>query len=213
VSGSAAARSLHLIPTDGYLWINHIVMPNIKKRVEASVRGQAIVRYSRSLDPVGVYSYGFAVASSSDWFLTHYIGDHLRLDGYDAVRMQDMTELDLDFDKADCLLECIAMKRQRAERPGGIDLAGARRLCESVASYYPLLVIHRELVCPGECEVGALKMVSDESYALRWLTPSAQWADDESVYNFADVTRVTFGGEYETTLAAVAGLIENPFAS
>ena len=49
-------------------------------------------------------------------------------------------------------------------------------------------------------------MMSGETYALRWLTPTAEWADDERIYRYEDVTRITFGSEYDTTLATLAGL-------
>lgn len=181
-------------------------------QVQASVKKHALVRYLRAgLDAEEMYSYGFAVGCSKSWLLTHYVADHLRLDGYDAVRMQDITEFDVEFDKAPFLRRCMEIKRQMPSLPIGIQLDDTRSLLESIIDQYPVVVVHREQICPDECEIGTLKMVSDEAYALRWMTPTAEWADDEEVYRFEDVTRVTFGSEYETTIAVVAGLIKSKF--
>jgi hypothetical protein len=184
-------------------------MNELNDAIREASDAKRVVRYSRDgLDYEGEDSYGYVVALSDEWLVTHYVADHLRLDGYDAVRISDLTDFTTECDRATFLDQCVKMKEQAPVLPQGIRAESARDLLESIVEHFPVVMLHREHVSPDECELGTLKMVSDESYALRWMTPTAEWEDDETIYRFDDVTRVTFGSEYETTLAGVAGLIE-----
>lgn len=181
----------------------------IQQTLESALRSGSVLRFSRcAFDGESVFSSGYVVELSDSWMVTHYIGDQLHLDGYDAVRVRDLSEVSMGS-SGECFLEkCMALKGQKPKRPIGIDPATTRSLLESISRNYPVVMIHREEVSPNECELGQLKLVGEDSYALRWMTPLGEWADDEDVYRFDDVTRVTFASEYDTTLAAIAGLLE-----
>lgn len=184
---------------------------DLRRALEAARRRRSIIRYRRAgLDGEEGPSYGCLIDFSDTWILTRYIDDRLELDGYDAVRVADLTDVDLDFERRRFLERCLELKGRRAEAPRGIRLEDTRALLESADRSYPLIVVQRERAAPDECEIGKLKMIGDETYALRWITPEAEWMDDERLYRFEDVTRVVFGCTYEMTLAAVAGLASWP---
>jgi hypothetical protein len=147
---------------------------------------------------------GFAVGASSQLVLLQFLSDRLDLDGYAAFPLRDVTALNREFPKKAFCLKALELKRCRPEVPAGIDLSGLPALLRSIEQRYPLVVIQREKVVPDECEIGRIKMTSENTYALRWITPTATWADDDETYRYADITRVGFGGEYENTLALVA---------
>lgn len=186
----------------------------LKNALETAKRTRSIIEYRRgTLDVEDGASYGFLVDFSDTWLLTSYIDDRLDLDGYDAVRVADLTDLAVDFARRRFLERCLELKGSRASAPRRICLDDTRALLESVDRSYPLIVVQRERVAPDQCEIGTLKMIADETYALRWMTPEAEWMDDEQLYRLADVTRVAFGCRYETTLAGVAGLVSWPLPS
>jgi hypothetical protein len=81
-----------------------------------------------------------------------------------------------------------------------------RHLLSSVSENFRLVVIEREERAPDECEIGRFKLLTDTKYALKWISPNAKWEDDPQTYEINDITRVTFDGEYENTLALVAGI-------
>ncbi len=81
-----------------------------------------------------------------------------------------------------------------------------RALLDSIEKRFSLFAVYRERLAPGGCEIGRIKLASDESYALKYISPEACWEDDDLHYKFSDVTRVLFDGEYERTLALVAGI-------
>ena len=149
--------------------------------------------------------HGFLVGLSDELLLLNLMGDRLDLDGYTAIRLADVTTLSRDFPLKAFYLRAFELKGIRPAVPGGIDLTDVRRLLVSVEQRYPLVTIHRERITPDECEIGRLKLASDGGYALRWITPEATWEHDYRTYRYSDITRVGFDGEYERTLALVAG--------
>ena len=79
-----------------------------------------------------------------------------------------------------------------------------RRLMESAQNLFGVLVIARERVEPDEVEIGTIRMTSEDTYVLRWLTANAEWENENRFFRYRDVTKLEFGTEYEQTLLAVA---------
>jgi len=150
-------------------------------------------------------SQGFVVGISAELLLLHSFSGRLDLDGYTAFRIQDISEFSRDFPRKGFYLKALELKAIRPAPPVGIDISSVQGLLRSIERTYPLVVIHREHVVPGECEIGRIKLTSESTYALRWITPTATWEDDDKTYRYSDITRVDFDSEYENTLALVAG--------
>lgn len=153
--------------------------------------------------------YGFVVGSSHDLVVFHRVSDAYALDGYVVFRKVDITAQADDFSKRPLVEDALHLKRQAPQDPGPLDLSSVRALMESAQRLFPALVIHRERIDAGECEVGTVRMASEDSYVLRRLTSAADWENDDRPFSFRDVTLVQFGGEYEETLALVARAREN----
>jgi hypothetical protein len=135
------------------------------------------------------------------------MGDRLDLDGYAAFPLKDVSDLKREFSNKAFYTKALELKGCHPKMPEGIDLSGIPALLRWIERRYPLVVIHRENVGPDQCEIGRLKMASETTYALRWITPTATWADDERTYRYADITQIGFDGEYENTLALVAASV------
>ena len=148
--------------------------------------------------------HGFVVGESAELILLQVLSDRVDLDGYTAIRKADVSERSREFARRDFCLKALALKRLRPVAPKHLDLSSVPSFLKSVDRNYPLFAIHRERVASDQCEIGRLRLSSGSTYALRWITPEATWADDEEVYRYSDVTRVDFDGEYENTLALVA---------
>lgn len=83
---------------------------------------------------------------------------------------------------------------------------GSRALIVSAASYFPLVTLYAEREDPFHCFVGRpLSWTQDH---LRWqeMDLTATWCDDPCEWDLSLITRVDFGGRYETALARVAEL-------
>lgn len=146
---------------------------------------------------------GYVIASTPRLLLLQPVRERLDLDGYDVVRAVDISRVS-PSPKAAFYEEALALKRIKPRKPRGIVLDDMKTLLASLQDRYPLVVIHRERRVPDECEVGRIRALTNTTYRLDWMTPTAEWEDDERVFKLADVTRVQFDGTYENTLADVA---------
>jgi hypothetical protein len=176
--------------------------------VQGAVESSDVVRVSRAaFDADGHFTYGHLLDFSARFLYITVLADHFELDGYQILYRTDVTLFDLNFPNATFYRKALAANSIRQpEKYPPIDLSDIQSVLRSVQENSSLVTIERERVVPGECEIGRLKLSAGDIYALRWLSPAAEWEDDFRTYKFADVTRVSFGGKYEATLAKVAGL-------
>ena len=123
-------------------------MSEIHSQILNAARTGAAIRYARTYDAEYDASYGFFISCSAEWLVTHYFADQLRLDGYDIVRVRDLTVCDFEFEKAAFIRRCIEIKAQAPVAPIGIRLDTTRELLESIVQHYPLVMIHREHLYP-----------------------------------------------------------------
>jgi hypothetical protein len=151
-------------------------------------------------------THGFLVVVSDELVLLSLMSDRIDLDGYEVLRTADLTACEREFPRKAFYLKALKLKGESPQVPPALDLTNMRVLLSSAQVGFPLLVVHREHVASGECVIGRLKLTSEDAFAVRYIDPDGCWMDDTEHYRYADVTRVGFGGEYENTLAAVAGV-------
>jgi hypothetical protein len=157
-------------------------------------------------DAEGAYSCGCILAASEDLLLLQRLSDRIDFDGYEVLRIKDITNFDTEFDRKAFYKKALQAKSITPSDSPEIDLTDMRHLLFSANETFPLIAIEREERAPDQCEIGRIKLLTDTKYALKWLSPDARWEDDHRTYEIEDITRVTFDGEYENTLALVAGI-------
>lgn len=172
--------------------------------LEGAANGNAIVRVKRRGMPPWPRDC-FVVGVSPHLTLLQPVADRLDLDGYAVVRTPDVSEA-TPSPKAKLLDAAFRLKGVRYEPADHIDLSSMRAAIGTIANSYGVLVVRRERTSRAECEVGQVAELRAQTYRLRWLTPMAEVEEDERWFRFADVTMLQFDGEYEKTLAALAGL-------
>jgi len=176
--------------------------------VPSNLDGPQLVRITRDkVDPVDESIEGYIIDASEAFLLIHKLSDRIDLDGYQAIRRSEITMIERDFPRKPFLEEALTKKGIFPKKPSEIQLSDIKSLVESTSKSYPLLVIHRELVASDQCEIGQIIMLTDERYSLKEITPDAEWSDRVDIYKLDDITCLTFDGEYENTLALVAGIM------
>ena len=182
-------------------------MSSAVDRLNAAAAAKELVQIQRgSFEPRDRRAQGYALAVSKSLVLLSTISTRIDLDGYEVFRLEDVTACEDHFPQKAFLLKAMELKGQSARLPADLDLTSIPTLLASAQRQFPLLVIHREKAFPGECDIGRLKLTSDDAFAIHYINPSAEWAPDPGHYRYSDVTRVGFGDEYAKTLALVAGV-------
>jgi hypothetical protein len=75
----------------------------------------------------------------------------------------------------------------------------------SAGRAFPLVAVHREEVDSSVCWIGRVLKVRGGRLSLREVDPAAKWRDRTTEFRLAEVTRLNFGGDYESALHLVAG--------
>jgi len=180
---------------------------SVVEGVRNAIERRVLVEFERAvIEPRGSSCHGYIHDASPELVLVQLLSDRLDLDGYCILRVADITRLALEYPRQVFYGRALSAKAIAGEAPARVDLSSVAAAFRSIEASYPLFVVHRELEDPEVCEVGRLKFCSQESYALRTISPEARWVDDARHYSFPSVTRIDFDGEYENTLALVAGL-------
>ena len=148
--------------------------------------------------------YGFVVSETAQLMLLHFVSDRYDLDGYRCIRQQDISLLELEFERKDLVERALRLKKLSPAAPRVTAQTDMRTMMEEVQREYGLLTIYREEVYLDGCDIGQVRMSSETTYVLRWLDPNAEWDLDHRPFRYADVTRLDIDSEYERTLLMVA---------
>lgn len=178
----------------------------IAVRLRDAKESKRVVRLVRELEAGALDDYtGYVCGLGESLVLLHQINiGSIELDGYAVLRLADLVEVSFDFGTADLYRTALRLKGEAPRDLPGIDLSSMRQVVLWVDANYPAVVLHRELLYPDECDIGRIKLSTERSYTLRFLSPEAVWKHDDSFGKFDDITSVQFDGRYENTLVMVA---------
>jgi hypothetical protein len=174
--------------------------------LEEARRDGALVRLTRGGVPAeDADTVGYVVALGPELVALHVLSDRIGLDGYEVLRLRDLLAVVDGFPSHSFYTRALEMKGEGPAVPAWLDLSSLPAAIGSVRRNQPLIVLHRERMAPGEIAVGCVRQALPSGIRLHWMTPRAEWEEDRTLYRYGSITRVQFGGEYENTLAMVAG--------
>lgn len=147
--------------------------------------------------------FGFIVDFNDDFTLIHVFDcDLFILDGYCVFPNANVKKYAL-YDKEEYFLnEVIRVKKIVPKPLPKVSILSWPEIVQSVSEYFPLLVVETERLHKNECYIGKVTEVRKKSFKQKEMDTDAVWYGS-SKYKFEDVTTISFGGLYETTLALV----------
>lgn len=150
---------------------------------------------------------GWVVGLGDEWLLLHQVSDRIWLDGYLAMRIDDVTGVrDLNEAHDGFMPRALALREQKPQAPETIDLTSLPALLQTAAAAFPLVSMAVERDDDPYAVIGAIASLSDDYVTVRPITPAATWDDEPDELALDDITTVIFDAEYERALALVAGL-------
>lgn len=150
---------------------------------------------------------GWVVGLGEEWVLLHQVSDRIWLDGYLAMRLEDidayrrLDEVDDGF-----VPRALALREQRPAVPDGVELGSLPSLLRSLGQRFPLVSLLFERDEEPYAVIGRIEDVSDTEVTVVPMTTSATFEDEREVLDFTEITSVVADAEYERALALVAGL-------
>jgi hypothetical protein len=177
----------------------------IKEIARAKRHTKMVVCTRKCLEDAGCYDRGYVVDANDHFVLMHLVTDDIRLEGYVALRLDDITEVKSEFDNHRFIEKALQLRKMAPQRPVLVDLNSMETILASVDEHFSLMVVHREAVDQSECHIGSLESIADKTFVMKEIDRDAQWCGVKRL-RVDEVTRVEFNGGYETALAQVAGL-------
>ncbi len=166
------------------------------------MKKRTLVRISRRFEESVIRGYVSGVGLG--FFLLNVVSDRLRFDGFECFRIADLISLEKDPHSAFAEAALKARGERRPRKPR-IVLDSIEELLLSSSRAFPLVTIHREKMDPEVCHIGQVVSISRGRVSLLEITPDATWEAKPDQYVVKEITRVTFGGDYEGALHAVGG--------
>jgi hypothetical protein len=135
------------------------------------------------------------------------LADTIVLDGYVAVRLTDVVEVEDRGGPESFVGRALAIRGEwpPTPPPGTVPLDDVGPLLAAAAERSPLVTIHVERRYPEFCYIGRPIRIGRRVLRLHEILPDAEWEEDIRRYRLDDVTRIDWGGGYEEALHAVGG--------
>lgn len=149
---------------------------------------------------------GIVVGVSERLLVINKLSDTITLDGFEVLRIRDLGSVTADFPKKDFYARALRLKEIRPQPLPPIDITDIPAAVGSISKSFPLLVLSRERVDPEVVWIGRVTDMRKTGFHAQLIDPCAELEDVQEFYRFDSITRIEFGGGYETTLALVAGL-------
>jgi hypothetical protein len=124
------------------------------------MRSGTLVRLRRPFEEGSVNGYVLTVGR--EFFLLALVSDHVRFNGFQALRMVDVREL-RPHPFATFVESALKKRREPTPRKPKVSVRSLRALLLSASKGFPLLTIHRERVDADACHVGRLDPVRPEA--------------------------------------------------
>ena len=90
-----------------------------------------------------------------------------------------------------------------------VNVSSIEELLVSAGRLFPLVTIQRDGVDPDVCWIGRILGIERGRVLLLEISPDAKWGKKSQAYRLNEITRVSFGADYENALHLVGG---NPAA-
>jgi hypothetical protein len=166
------------------------------------MRQRLLVRFSRRFEESPIRGYVLDVGPR--FFLLALVSDRFWFDGFECFRISDVR--DIAPDRYAAFAEAALKKRgERVPRKPRVDVSEIGTLVLTASRAFPLVTIHREQRVRHACWIGRVRGIDRGRVSLIQIKPDATWDQQPTEYRLSEITRVSFGGDYENALHLVGG--------
>jgi hypothetical protein len=164
---------------------------------------KALVKFWSPFEPGS--THGYVLDIGPRFFLLGLVGDNIRFNGFQCLRLSDVRRLRVPDPYAKFIIAALSKRGEIIQRKPRINLKSLPELLESANRLYPIATIHREKVDPDSCKIGRLLGIGKSHVYLLEIGPDAIWEEEPTEIALREITRVDFGGGYEDALYIVGG--------
>jgi hypothetical protein len=152
-----------------------------------------------------VWVHGFVAGLSAEFCLIAEVSDAMHFDGFLIIAAGDVTTVEHDPGRA-FVEKALALNDEAIPQPAAFDFNDWGSVAKFAAREHPLVSLN--MLDEGEGEVsyiGRLAGTEPDALVLQEVDPNAAWYPDTGEYEFAGIGSISFGTQYMSLLARVAG--------
>ncbi len=175
---------------------------DIREQLTIALRERTLMRFHRRFEDGWVN--GYVVGIGPVFVMLSEVSDHIRFNGFGCYRLSDIKNL-RPAPFAGFVEAALAKLGETAPETPAVSLESAGDILETAGRLFPMVTVHAEADRPRICHIGAVTGIEGGVVWMRDIGPDAVWEAQTNARRLEDVTRIDFGGAYETALALVGG--------
>jgi len=148
---------------------------------------------------------GYVLDIGPRFFLLGLVGDEIRFNGFQCMRLSDVRRLHAPDRYAEFIVAALRKRGETIREKPRVRLDSLPELLSSASRLFPLVTIHRERAKPDTCDIGRVVGIFKSHVSLQEIGPDAIWEEEPTEICLREITRVDFGGGYEDALHIVGG--------
>ncbi|MBI1683502.1 hypothetical protein [Caulobacter hibisci] len=175
---------------------------NTRQQLTRALQERRLMRFHRRFEDGWVN--GYVVGIGPVFLMLCEVSDHVRFNGFGCYRLGDVKNLQpAPYPE---FIEAALEKRGEVfpETPA-VALNSASDILVTAGRLYGVVTVHAAADTPEACHIGAIVSVEGGVVWMQDIGPDAAWEAQPTARRLATVTRIDFGGGYETALALVGG--------
>lgn len=188
-----------------------MAVTDIREQLAGALRDLTLMRFHRRFEDGWVR--GYVVGIGPAFVMLLELSDHMRFNGFGCYRITDLKNLQpapfADF--VDAALKGLG---EVAPETPAVVLDSVDDILETAGRLFPIVTVYTtESRAPEVNTIGAIISLEGGVVWMREIGPDAAWDAKTTARRLEAVTRIDFGGAYETALALVGGPAPAPQSS
>lgn len=176
---------------------------DIREQLAQAMRERLLIRFHRRFEDGWVR--GYAVGIGPDFLMLAEVSDHLRFNGFGCYSLAEVKNLQPAPYPAFVEAALEKLGETQPDTPA-VALNSVDDLVTTAGALFPVITVHTE----AEVHIGAVVSLEGGVVWMRDIGPDAAWDAQPKARRLDDLTRIDFGGAYETALALVGGPAPEP---
>ena len=175
---------------------------DVRGQLADAMQARQLTRFHRRFEDGWVR--GYVVGIGPDFVMLAEVSDHIRFNGFGCYSLADIKNLQPSPypDFVETALEKLG--ETQPETPA-VALNSVDDILTTAGNLFPVITIHTEAGAPGVCYIGAIVSLEGGVVWMREIGPDAAWDAQPTARRLDEITRIDFGGAYETALTLVGG--------
>lgn len=171
---------------------------DIRGQLATALQEHRLMRFHRRFEDGWVR--GYVAGIGPDFVMLAEVGDHLRFNGFGCYSLAEVKNLQPapypEFVEA-------ALEKLGEIQPDtpAVALNSIDDILTTAGNLFPVVAVYSG----AEAHIGAIDSLEGGVVWMREIGPDAAWDAQRTARRLDDLTRVDFGGAYETALALVGG--------